>query len=114
MKGQFFLMADRITVAGLGKDIATSVGVSYELILIGGTALVTETYRASEKTRVQGFNDMLVFGTMAVSSSSAGVLVNAKGWDIVNYAAIPFLSVALIAVIWLMLRERSAAARASG
>lgn len=90
------------------------LGVGWNFMFIGGTALVTETYRASEKTRVQGFNDMLVFGTMAVSSSSAGVLVNAKGWDIVNYAAIPFLSVALIAVIWLMLRERSAAARASG
>lgn len=35
-----FLMADRITVAGLGKDVATSVGVRYEVILIGGTALV--------------------------------------------------------------------------
>ncbi|MBL3687978.1 ABC transporter permease [Leucobacter zeae] len=35
-----FLMADRITVAGLGKDVATSVGAKYERILIGGTALV--------------------------------------------------------------------------
>lgn len=35
-----FVMADRITVAGLGKDVATSVGVRYEAILVGGTALV--------------------------------------------------------------------------
>lgn len=35
-----FLMADRITVAGLGKDVATNVGVRYEAILVGGTALV--------------------------------------------------------------------------
>lgn len=35
-----FLMADRITVAGLGKEVATNVGVRYEAILIGGTALV--------------------------------------------------------------------------
>lgn len=35
-----FLIADRITVAGLGRDVATSVGVRYEVILIAGTALV--------------------------------------------------------------------------
>ena len=35
-----FLLADRITVAGLGRDVATSVGMKYETILIAGTALV--------------------------------------------------------------------------
>ena len=44
---------------------------------------------------------MLTFATMAVSSSSAGVLVDTKGWEIVNYAAIPFVTIALVAAIWL-------------
>lgn len=35
-----FVLADRITVAGLGKDVATSIGVSYQTILVSGTALV--------------------------------------------------------------------------
>ncbi|PFG34866.1 ABC transporter permease [Sanguibacter antarcticus] len=35
-----YLVADRLMVAGLGKDVATSLGVSYEAILLGGTALV--------------------------------------------------------------------------
>nr|WP_244301318.1 iron chelate uptake ABC transporter family permease subunit [Leucobacter insecticola] len=35
-----FLLADRITVAGLGKDVATSVGLNYRAILYSGTALV--------------------------------------------------------------------------
>lgn len=35
-----FLAADRFTVAGLGRDVATSVGVRYELVLFTGTALV--------------------------------------------------------------------------
>lgn len=39
------------------------------------------------------------FATMAVSSSSAGVLVNARGWQIVNYTAIPFVTIALIAAL---------------
>jgi len=35
-----FLAADRFTVAGLGRDVATSVGLRYELVLFTGTALV--------------------------------------------------------------------------
>jgi MFS family permease len=87
------------------------LGIGWNFMFIGGTALLTETYQPQEKSRVQGFNDMLVFATMAVSSSSAGVLVNVKGWEIVNYAAIPFVTVALIAALWLMLRGGSVTAR---
>ncbi|MBV0893879.1 ABC transporter permease [Microbacterium sp. NC79] len=35
-----WIAADRFTVAGLGKDVATSVGLSYERIVFIGTALV--------------------------------------------------------------------------
>ena len=80
------------------------LGIGWNFMFIGGTALLTETYQPHEKSRVQGFNDMLVFATMAVSSSSAGVLVNAKGWEIVNYAAMPFVTAALVAAMWLLLR----------
>ena len=84
------------------------LGIGWNFMFIGGTALLTETYEPHEKSRVQGFNDMLVFATMAVSSSSAGVLVNAKGWEIVNYAAMPFVTVALVAAMWLLLRSAAA------
>jgi predicted MFS family arabinose efflux permease len=78
------------------------LGVGWNFMFIGGTALLTETYEAHEKTRVQGFNDMLIFATMALSSSSAGFLVNARGWEMVNYTAIPAVTVAMLAVLWLL------------
>lgn len=34
------VVADRFTVAGLGKDVATNVGVSYERVILLGAALV--------------------------------------------------------------------------
>ncbi|PWD49461.1 iron ABC transporter permease [Serinibacter arcticus] len=34
------VMADRLTVAGLGKDVATNVGLSYERVMLTGTGLV--------------------------------------------------------------------------
>ncbi|MGY5766483.1 ABC transporter permease [Brachybacterium sp. DNPG3] len=35
-----FLVADRLTVAGLGEDIATNVGVNYQRMVLLGTGLV--------------------------------------------------------------------------
>ena len=35
-----FWVADRLTVIGLGEDIATNVGVNYQRVLLLGTGLV--------------------------------------------------------------------------
>jgi MFS family permease len=81
------------------------LGIGWNFMFIGGTALLTECYEPHEKTRVQGFNDMLIFATMALSSSSAGVLVNARGWETVNYVSLPFIATALLCAVWLLFRK---------
>ncbi|WP_405373922.1 MULTISPECIES: ABC transporter permease [unclassified Microbacterium] len=35
-----FLVADRFTIAGLGQDVATNVGVNYERVVLVGTVLI--------------------------------------------------------------------------
>ncbi|WP_454049306.1 ABC transporter permease [Cellulomonas sp. Marseille-Q8402] len=35
-----FVLADRLTVAGLGRDVATNLGLGYDRLLLAGTALV--------------------------------------------------------------------------
>ncbi|WP_114854092.1 ABC transporter permease [Brachybacterium sp. YJGR34] len=35
-----FVVADRLTVAGLGEDVATNIGVNYQRVLLMGTGLV--------------------------------------------------------------------------
>ena len=35
-----FVMADRFTVAGLGKNVATTIGVNYERVVLAGTTMV--------------------------------------------------------------------------
>ncbi len=103
------LVAVAINVSG--TEISTFwfglfvLGVGWNFMYIGGTTLLTETYRASEKNKVQGFNDALVFATMAVSSSSSGVLVNGAGWMKLNYVELPFVVAAMLAVGWLMWRN---------
>jgi len=38
-----FLVADRLTIAGLGEEIATNVGVNYNRMILLGTALIAVT-----------------------------------------------------------------------
>ncbi len=79
----------------------------------GGTTLLTETYRPSERARTQGVNDFIVFATMGVSSLASGALVTTSGWETMNRAALPALGVIAAAVLWLSwMRRRSPAAAA--
>ncbi len=76
------------------------LGVGWNFGFIGATALVTECYRPEERTKVQAANDFLVFGSVAVASFSSGKLLNAGGWDSVNWLVFPPVVVALILLSW--------------
>ena len=89
-----------------------ALGIGWNFMFIGGTTLLTETYRPEEKNRVQGANDFLVFLTMAVSSFSSGALVTTRGWEMLNMGALPFLVVITVALLWLATRRRAIAAGA--
>ena len=86
-----------------------ALGVGWNFMFIGGTTLLTETYRPEEKNRVQGANDFLVFVTMATSSFSSGALVTTRGWEILNMGALPFLVIVSVGIIWLGMRRRTIA-----
>ena len=82
------------------------LGVGWNFMFIGGTALLTETYRPAERAKVQAFNDFLVFGLVTVGSFSSGAMLSAFGWDAVNYAVIAPILVAFLATSWLRLARR--------
>src|SRR5690242_2304964 len=65
------------------------LGVGWNFGFIGASALVLETHQPQEKNKVQAFNDFLVFGMMAVGSSSSGQLLANYGWDAVNLVVYP-------------------------
>jgi MFS family permease len=82
------------------------LGVGWNFMYIGGTALLTEAYRPSEKAKAQGANEILIFAVQAVSSLSSGVLVNTHGWDTLNHVALPFILLAGATVLWLSWKRR--------
>jgi MFS family permease len=71
------------------------LGLGWNFGFIGASALVLETHRPEERTRVQAFNDFLVFGTMAVGSFSSGALLTTLGWEAVNWVVFPPVVLAL-------------------
>ena len=86
------------------------LGVGWNFLYIGGTTLLTQSYRPSERAKVQGANDFIVFGTMAVTSLSSGALLHQIGWQIMVLWMLPFLATTLAALLWLRfgVRERLA------
>jgi len=64
---------------------------------LGATTLLTRTYTAEEKGKVQALNDFLIFGTVALSSFASGALLSGVGWAMVQIAIMPFVAVAAIA-----------------
>ena len=84
------------------------LGLGWNFLYVGGTTLLTECYRPSEKAKAQGTHDFLVFLTTATSSFSSGLLMSRNGWNMLNYAALPFLAVIGAAIAWLALQRRSA------
>ncbi len=81
------------------------LGVSWNFLFIGATALLTQTYRPEEKAKAQGLNDFAVFTLVTIASLSAGILQHKLGWEMVNYAALPFIVVIIISVIWLKMKR---------
>src|SRR5688572_21527897 len=89
------------------------IGVGWNFLYIGGTTMLTETYRYEERARAQGMNEQAIFIMMAISSFSSGMTVTAAGWERVNLFALPLVAAVGVAIVWYALRERAQRAAAA-
>ena len=90
------------------------LGIGWNFGFIGATTMLTAHYSPVERGRVQGLNDLMVFGGVTLASLSSGFLMNCSGgttqsgWEAVNIAMVPFLVLAGGALIWLTARPKTA------
>ena len=89
------------------------LGVGWNFLYIGGTTLLTETYRPEELAKAQGTNELAIFTMMAISSLTSGLTVTTAGWERVNLLALPLVALIAIAIVWYALRERARKAAAA-
>jgi len=83
------------------------LGVGWNLLFIGGTTLIATMCTDQDAPRIQGINDGVVFGAMAMASLSAGGLLQTVGWFWTNIAAL----LLIVLIVTMMLRSRLADAR---
>lgn len=92
------------------------LGLGWNFGFIGATTMLAGAHEPHERGRMQGLNDLLVFGGVTLASLSSGGLMNCsggtpqEGWAAVNVAMVPFLVLAGGALIWLVMRPKTQAA----
>lgn len=97
-----------LTGNGFGSYASALVllGVGWNFLYVGGTTLLTTTYTSAEKGRAQAINDMTIFVVGLACSFSAGPLLQAFGWQMLNVLLLPWLALAALCLIWLGWRQR--------
>lgn len=89
------------------------LGIGWNFGFIGATAMLAGAHEPHERGKMQGLNDLIVFGGVTVASLASGGLMNCSGgspvdgWIAVNLAMAPFIVLAGGALIWLMMRPQA-------
>ena len=109
------LMFVTVTVAHAGLSYwhfwssLVLLGIAWNFMFTGATTLLTRTYTAAEKAKVQGVNDLAVFLTMITSSAASGALLSATGWLDLNLWSLPPVILTTLAIVWLLRHQRRTA-----
>jgi len=74
------------------------LGLGWNFSFIGATAMVAASYRPSEKGKVQGFHDFVLFGSVAFASLMSGAVYNAWGWTMLNWVVFPVVALCFLAL----------------
>jgi MFS family permease len=86
------------------------LGIGWNFMFVGATTLLTASHTPAERTKAQAANDVIVFGSVTLTSVASGAVHHLFGWAVLNLAVIPALVAALLALAWLA-RQRAAALR---
>ncbi|WP_373235903.1 MFS transporter [Cohaesibacter celericrescens] len=109
-----FMLAGCSTVALMGIEVANFwialilLGVGWNFAFIGATTMLTDCYHPSERAKTQATNDFLVFGTVTIASFSSGGILNAFGWEKLNWVMFPPVVLCLLLLMLQAYKKRTA------
>lgn len=108
LTGTLLLTATAL-VANLGASLAhfwvalVLLGIGWNFLFVGGSALLSTVHSESERGKVQGINDLIIFSLVAVGSLMSGALLHRLGWETLNLAMLPAILLVAMATLWLPL-----------
>jgi MFS family permease len=76
------------------------LGVGWNFMFVGGTTLLTTAYDPSERVRVQGLHDFIVFASVACTAVSSGAIHMKAGWEVLNLTLVVPVVFAMAVVGW--------------
>ena len=82
------------------------LGLGWNFLFTGATALALTAYRPEEKDQAQGALNFCIFAVLAVSSLASGVLVTTQGWALLNLGSLLPLGLTGLALAWLAVSQR--------
>ena len=85
------------------------LGLGWNFGFIGGTTMLTTTYRPAERSKVQAVNNFGLSLMVAIASASSGQMLSHFGWSSVALTVMPIAAIVLGIIIWLRTHESTAA-----
>lgn len=82
------------------------LGAGWNFGFIGATAMIASSYRPEEADKVQGFHDIILFGSVALASFASGKVFAIYGWSVMNLVIWPVSLTCLVLLFALMQRGR--------
>ncbi|HBZ0925307.1 TPA: MFS transporter [Klebsiella pneumoniae] len=93
------------------------VGVGWNFMFVGGSTLLSLSYRDNERKKAQGLAETSRFVFSAIATSGAGMILALLGWKLLGLMMIPVLLICLVST-WqyslAMRREGGTASRPAG
>ena len=111
------LLAVAVLLANLGQAIGhfwmalVLLGVGWNFLFIGGSALLSTIHSETERGKVQGINDLIIFSLVAVGSLMSGQLFHRLGWETLNLAMLPLIVLVALSILGWSLGRRAASRR---
>jgi MFS family permease len=89
------------------------LGIGWNFLFVGSTTLLTEVYMPSERAKMQGLSNFMIFVPTSIASFSSGSLIHAFGWEALNKVVFIFLAMNLLMIGMLVfVRQRRTVAEA--
>lgn len=76
------------------------LGVGWNFLYVGGSALLAQTHLPAERGKIQGLNEFVVFTAVALGSLAAGALLHTVGWTALNLLLLPFVAATAAVTLW--------------
>jgi MFS family permease len=82
------------------------LGIGWNFMFVGGSTMLTTSHDATERVRVQGLHDFIVFASVACTAVSSGAIHMKAGWEVLNLTLVAPVLIAMAVVGWHFVAQR--------